>query len=346
MSLITALRNVGLLGGLLIASNLPVHAVTYTTHGNQMLKDGVAHEWRGVNAMSEFGSDGSNMKDWPTIDIVRETMLHMASQPIDGPSVVIEGKAIQSLQSIVNHNRSRGQITLFSAHAWGSPKEAFQSRNPQETPWWEEYKVRYRAIAEHFKTQPDVWFGIWNEPYSWQGARGYSDELWLRDMTAMVDNIRSTGAQNIIVVPCSHNGQKEDVLLSQGPKLLKDHNNIVFEIHAYERWIGRPNDELWTVPTQAEIETRIQALKTAQLPIIFGEYGTYNNRWLASAEPFLKACRKQSVGALAWTWQVGGSDENALRRADGSPNDSEENHHYASLVKAYLSEPRVLPPAP
>ena len=309
----------------------------YSTRGNQILKDGVPFEGRGVNAMYEFGGTGDITKEWPTIDIMRETMHFMSAQPIEGAPALIDGKNIQSLQSIVDHNRSRGQITLFSPHGWdGTRATWFQSHNPRETAWWEDYKIRYRAIAAHFKDQPDVWLEVWNEPYQWQDGNGYSDALWLRDMSEMVDNIRSTGACNIVVVPGARNGGGEGVIVREGAHLLAGRSNVLFDVHAYDQWIGEADNPR----PQTEIEARLKAVQDAGMPLIIGEYGTWNNNWLSSVEPLLRACRDLKISTAAWVWQAGTSDQNALRKTGALPNDTERNHNYGSTVKTYLAEPR------
>ena len=56
-----------------------------------------------------------------------------------------------------------------------------------------------KTIAEHFKNQPDVWIEVWNEPYHWNNENEYTNDLWLKDMKDMVDNLRWVeGFQNII----------------------------------------------------------------------------------------------------------------------------------------------------
>jgi mannan endo-1,4-beta-mannosidase len=92
-----------------------------------------------------------------------------------------------------------------------------------------------RDWANYAKTQPDVWIEVWNEPYMWNNSNGYTDALWLADMKDMVDNIRSTGATNIILVPGNRQGQGEEAILNQGKNLLTGRSNILFDLHAYER---------------------------------------------------------------------------------------------------------------
>lgn len=54
----------------------------------------------------------------------------------------------------------------------------------------------------------------------------------------MVDNLRSVeGFNNIIVVPGNEQEQSEVAILEQGNNSLPNRKNIVFDIHAYEKWL-------------------------------------------------------------------------------------------------------------
>jgi hypothetical protein len=61
-------------------------------------------------------------------------------------------------------------------------------------------QINFTKLGYTFKNQPDVWIEVWNEPYRYDRADGYTDAIWITDMNEMV-LIRDTGNQNIIVVP-------------------------------------------------------------------------------------------------------------------------------------------------
>jgi mannan endo-1,4-beta-mannosidase len=289
---------------------------TYTVVGNAFQKNGVPTSWRGANAMHVFGGSSSDMNSW-NVDIVREFIGNMRDTPLTGYPVNVGGTYLYSLQNIVNDNRANGKVTILCPFGWdGSAATEFVGQNPSQTAWWTSYKTKYRAIANQFKNQPDVWFEVWNEPYWYDRSHGYSDALWLSDMKAMVDNIRSTKAMNIVLVPGAETGQDESVLLAKGSSLLSGRKNIGFDIHAYEKWLR---------DTQPSVESRIQSVKTAGLSMLFGEVGPYNTAEVMNPSNFLAAARTQQSTVSAWLWKYDGTDLDALLNADGTPNDNSNN---------------------
>lgn len=338
---------VSLLGGGFAST---AFAATYTTSGNQILKDGVPVQLRGANGLHEYGVGSGDMNAWK-MDVVRETIHNFQNIPLTGAAQnqAPTGQPEQykhSLQNIVNDNRANGKVTIFCPFSWDArdtQDNLFLGKNPSSSPWWNDYKTKYRAIANQFKNQSDVWFDVWNEPYWWDAndPRGYTEALWLSDMKAMVDNIRSTGATNIILVPGSLMGQGETVVLNQGASLLSGRSNLVFGIHAYEKWL---------YDSQSQIESRMAAIQNKGFPIFFGEYGAQNNDTMDVAN-FLAACRSRKVGATAWIWKrlpkdASGvelfptSERGALLRLDGvTPNDV-NNYQYGTKVKGFCSEAR------
>jgi mannan endo-1,4-beta-mannosidase len=241
-----------------------------------------------------------------------------------------------TLQTIVNHARASGKVTILCAMWYDNdalaggttPYPACQllGVNPSSDPRWAAVTNRWREIATHFKNQPDVWFDLWNEPYWWDDTRGYSETLWLSDMRLLVDNIRSTGARNICLVPGSATGQGHQVFINQGPALLSGRSNIVFAIHCYS--------SRWNV-SQVTAETRFQAVLNAGGPLLIGEYG--------AGDPFtniLNAARTKQITSLAWLWKSSDTDNEALLRADGiTPNDV-GNNHLGSGVRRFSLEQR------
>ena len=308
------------------------HAQNFTTSGAQILKDGAPVQLRGANALHEYGVGSSDMNAWK-IDIVRETIHNFGSHPITGNPVQIGGVWKHSLQNILNDNRANGKVTILCPFNWdGTPSTDFLGKNPSQQGWWNAYKTRYQAVANQFKNQSDVWFDVWNEPYWWDAndPRGYSESLWLSDMRAMADNIRATGAQNIILIPGSRMGQKETVILNQGRNLLSGRANLVFGLHAYEDWL---------YGSQSQIEARIAGVQNLGLPFLFGEYGAQNNDTMDVAN-LLAACRAKRVGALAWIWKKSDSERGALLRSDGTTPNDVGNFQYGTKVKGFCLEAR------
>ena len=175
-----------------------------------------------------------------------------------------------------------------------------------------------QAIAEHFSDQTDVWIEVWNEPFHWDNQNNYSHELWLTSMEDMVDNLRDSGFDNILLVPGNEQGQSEAALLAKGQELMENRINLLFDLHAYEKWL--------VAQSEAEVWQRIQRLKNQHFPVLFGKIGVHNVSDLIPVLPFLNAANSAQISLLAWLWNQNSTDRNALLNDYGEPNANENNN--------------------
>ncbi len=312
----------------------PAATSTFAIAGAQILQNGRPVTLAGVNALHVYGGNSDAMPAW-RVGIVREFIRNLNDQPITGGAVYSTTSAayFHSLRSIVENNRRNGLITVFCPFGWDTLEVL--GLNPSAQPFYPQFKARMQAIALEFRDEPDVWLEVWNEPYWWQGGRGYTENLWLSDMQDMVDNIRVTGNRNIILVPGAETGQAEGVLLTQGPRLLAGRSNILFDIHAYEQWL------LGTTPTS--VTARIQALKQAGVAVIFGETSPFNAGAQMDVRVLLDAAAAEHVGVLAWLWKDDETDRAALRTRGGEPNDL-GNAMWGTTFRSFLQRIASLPP--
>jgi hypothetical protein len=81
--------------------------------------------------------------------------------------------------------------------------------------------------------------------------------LWLTSMEDMVDNLHNSCFDNIILVPRNKQGQSEAALLAKGLELIKSCPNLLFDLHAYEKWL--------VDQSEANIWQRIQRLQSHPL---------------------------------------------------------------------------------
>ncbi|MEX8494623.1 cellulase family glycosylhydrolase [Sphaerotilus sp.] len=317
------------LAAAVLCSALAHAADTYTVSGTQILHNGNPQTFRGANAMHVFGGSPTEMANW-NVDIVRVFIGAMRDTPLTGGPVQVGTSWLRSVQALIDANRAAGKVTILCPFGWdGTAGSMFTGMTPSAQYFYGAYKTKMRDWAMLVKNQPDVWLEVWNEPYWWNNGNGYSDALWLSDMKTMVDNIRSTGATNIVVVPGNRQGQGEDVLLTQGRNLLAGRSNLVFDLHAYERWLegsGEPNTDL------ASVETRIQSVRGKGLAVLFGEIGPMNAGALMNPATFLKAARRQNLTTTAWLWKYSSTDKDALLDGAGNPNNNGNNAWGSSVL--------------
>ena len=222
------------------------------------------------------------------------------------------------MQNIVDENRKQNKISWICAFGWdGNSSTLFTGKSPESTFWWEDYKTKLRSWAIQFKDQNDVWIEVWNEPYRYDRADGFTDAIWLQNMNELTAIIRETGNKNIVVIPCAEQGQDESVLINKGSLFLVGKSNILFDIHAYEKWL---------LDSPTNINNRLNALNQSNLPIIFGETATMNAGVLMNPSPFLNVLYERGLSVCAWVWKKDESDQDALMTRDGLPNNINNNN--------------------
>lgn len=313
---------------------VPILKSEYTISGDKILNSGKPIQLIGANTFHSFGASTTSddtMKSW-NIDIAREFIGNIKENPISGnPTQDSNGSWLHSLQKIVDGNRLNNQITILCAFGWdGKSTNLFTGTIPRQTSWWNSYKLILQNWAIQFKNQPDVWIEVWNEPYRYDRTDGYTDAIWIADMNEMVANIRDTGNQNIIVVPVAEQGQDESVLLNKGTDFLKNKTNIIYDIHAYEKWL---------LDSETNINNRLEILKQKKLPILFGETAPLNAGVLMNPKPFLDVISVRGLSVCAWVWKNDENDIDALLTSAGLPNDK-NNNNWGSTFKNLSTKTR------
>jgi mannan endo-1,4-beta-mannosidase len=303
--------------------------------GGSLHYQGLPVTYQGVNAMQTFGLvDPGLMNDWK-VEIVREFIGNLREQPIQGAALqASDSKWYHSLQKIVDQNRAHKRITILCPFGWvdeAGKQTLFTGLNPSAQSFYPAYRSKMQAIAEQFKNQPDVWLEVWNEPYSWNNQQGYTHALWLKDMADMVDNLRRVqGFQNIILVPGNEQGQSEAAVMAKGAELLDGRYNLLFDLHAYEKWLQNTSE--------AQLVSRLQALKKANFAVVIGELGVFNAGNNLDPSAFLAAVKQTDVSVMGWLWNKDTSYKNALLTNEGLPNATAENAYWGKRFQDYLKQ--------
>ena len=284
-----------LLGFLVIGCSKPKGGETnpvgntngYYTEGSKLMKNGSVRELRGTDKMSLWDRNYDVISSWG-MDITREC-------------IDLKCTSDDDLQSLVSLARNRGFVIILTAFWYDSdafpngttpyPDCQLLGSTPSQDPRYPAIVNRWKQIAKLFANQSDVWFGIWNEPYVWNKANTAGSEQWLYDASSIIDTIRQTSANNIVVVCGNAMGQGHEPFLEKGAQLLSGRKNIVFDIHAYSTY--------WNIPA-AEIESRLHDLQNLNVaPVIIGEFADNGSQ---PYQEILTACRDTHTTLLAWLW--------------------------------------------
>jgi mannan endo-1,4-beta-mannosidase len=295
----------------------PVYSDQYTVVANKIYNYNNPIQLIGTNSFHIFGAGSTDMNSWH-LDVAREFVGNVKEVKLLGnPFQDSNGSYLHSLQAVVDSNRLNNRITIFCPMQWnGLSATNFTGKMPTQTFWWDDYKIKLSQWAVQFNHQPDVWLEVWNEPYRYDRADGYTDNMWMNDMNELVSVIRNAGNNNIILVPCAEQGQDESVLNNKGSIFLKGKINILFDVHAYEKWL---------LVSNVSMGSRLQQIKQNRLPVFFGETAPLNAGTLMNPRAFLDSVYNNGLSVCAWAWKYDSNDPDALLNAMGLPNDNNNN---------------------
>jgi mannan endo-1,4-beta-mannosidase len=146
----------------------------------------------------------------------------------------------------------------------------------------------------------------------------------------MVDNIRRVnGFQNIIVVPGNEQGQSENSIISEGKDLLAGRYNIIFDLHAYEKWLINT--------TESDLLGRVEKIQALDIAFLIGEVDVINSSGLMQPQNLLSVMNTTGISTIAWLWNRNSSDQNALLMDDGQANNI-NNNYWGTTYRTFLCQ--------
>jgi mannan endo-1,4-beta-mannosidase len=303
--------------------------IGYQIVENKITYNGNPVQLIGANTLQSFGVGSQDLVSW-NLDIAREFVGNIKENPVSGaPILDANNQWLHSLEAIVAENRANNLITILCSFGWdGTTENLFTGKKPTETFFYSDFKNQLELWAETFKDQNDVWIEVWNEPYRLDRADGYTDAIWLSDMTELYQLVRSK-TSSIILIPCAEQGQDESVLINFGSTFLSGKANVLFDIHAYEKWLLESEDNMYQ---------RLTALTNKKLPIFFGEIAPVNSGVLMNPNPLLELLSDSGISLTAWLWKYDEDDQDALLTKDGTPNNVNNNNWGSSYKSLAIRE--------
>ena len=304
----------------------------FSVDSNWILKNGVPWEFVGADNMAVFSLPYNYSPQQSFgMDITRECI-----------DMKLTGDA--DLQSIVTSAENSGQVLIlagfwydsdaFSGGTTAYPGCQLLGSNPQSDTRWSAIMNRWKQIANlsFIKNNTNVWINPWNEPYAWDGSNGYTNDMWENDANAMIDSIRSTGANNIVVIEGSNMGQGDSVIIERGQNVRQGRSNIIFDIHAY--------NSKWNIAAE-EIKLRFQAIHNTGNAFIIGEFANNGDEvW----QPIMDACRAEKVSLLAWLWgQYNEPFATSFEQYSEAPRNLADTNSGISLDKSLLNKISAYP---
>jgi hypothetical protein len=198
----------------------------------------------------------------------------------------------------------------------------------------------YAAMAAHFKTNPYVWFGTYNEPPS----KGGSLSAWQR---ATYDAVRGTGNNNPIMLEAS-GSRSWNLQKALDPSYYATMKNVVWDVHIYPYQNDFNTDPMSITDNINAMIAAAQTIQSAdgKVPVIIGESGPSMTEGLApngyaTVEALINVAHKGTMGGLAsFVWyanaEVGSDTPNNLTDSNGNPTNP-----YGRMVQRYIGTDTV-----
>ena len=191
----------------------------------------------GVNLSGgEFGT--GNRLYWDYVYPTVQQVAYYASRgfrllrvPFKSNRVIVNDRAnpidIGILKTVVAAAQARGMIVVLDMHEYALRPNG----NPLNEYDIAAFRRKWNLIAGQFRSYPNVWFGLMNEPYK------QAPELWFRLANAGISGIRDLAWQNRITVMGSRWGTADGWITSgnaAASSMLHDPaNKLVIEMHQY-----------------------------------------------------------------------------------------------------------------
>ena len=232
---------------------------------------------------------------------------------------------------VVNYLTPLGVVVEFEDHPDGGGGQGSVYTGAQlaaESAW-------YAAMAAHFKDNPYVWFGTYNEP----PTKGGSLSAWQR---ATYDAVRSTGNNNPIMLEVS-GSRPWNLQKALEPTYYATMKNVIWDVHVYPYQNNFNTDPKSISDNISGMIAAAQTIQSADgmVPVIIGEAGVTMEEGLApngyaTVEALINVAQKGSIGGLApFVWyanaEVGSDTPNNLTDRSGNPTNP-----YGRMVQRYI----------
>jgi hypothetical protein len=215
----------------------------------------------------------------------------------------------KNLDAIIRAFTQKGIVSILEVHDYTGiypPDKGYRAEPVKYIHSLSTFKKWWVDKASRYKNNAYVWFNIMNEP-------GYertkeSAELWSKIHGEVIEAIRGTGAENIIVLDEHIWGQGngyyggvssyDSAIIRMGPELNKKYNNIMYSLHVYDAW----RDGL------SRFEQYFRDAHDLGLCIVIGEFGVVsdNPSHYSAVKSMYDSAIPNNVGRMYWAWDDGG----------------------------------------
>lgn len=301
-----------------------VFATSYHIQGKFILDNqGQQYIPYGVHSTALFEPDWKNSVDYKNFTLaqmqaarnvwhsnvvafqVAWTNLFPDSHNLDGPDPAY----LQAMDTAVTWTNQEHMNVIFNLQSEAATNE-IMATDPSIKFW--------QIVAERYKNNQHVFFDVFNEPrgfYDWNlwQSGGTFNGIQYVGMQQLVDTIRATGAQNLILVQGQGAGESFDYANFQNHLL---HGaNLIYAIHPYLSATQHLTEQDWE-------QWWGQSVLNLNVPFVIGEWNETPGSGCVSNAPavvpvLLHYIQQLNIGLIAWALTPG-----SLIRGTGNPDEA------------------------
>jgi mannan endo-1,4-beta-mannosidase len=245
-------------------------------NGNAFVMRGVnhAHTWyptRTTQALADIKALGAN-----TVRVVLGSGRRWtANSAADVSNVIAQCKANRLICVLEVHDTT------------GYGEEGAAATLDQAVDYWISIKSALTGQESY------VVLNIGNEPWGNTGASG-----WTAATTGAITRMRAAGFQHALMVDAPNWGQDWQFVMRDNAASVfaaDSLRNTIFSIHMYG-----------VFDTAAEITDYLARFRSADLPLVIGEFGNLHSDGDPDEDTILATAQAQGVGYLGWSWSGNG----------------------------------------
>jgi endoglucanase len=216
---------------------------------------------------------------------------------------------LQAMDTAVTWANQEHMNVIFNLQSEAATNEIMAT--PPSIKFWQ-------VVANRYKDNQRVFFDVFNEPrdfYDWNlwQSGGTLNGVHYVGMQQLVDTIRATGAENLILVQGQGAGESFDYVNFQSHLL--HGTNLVYSIHPYLSSTQHLTQLTWE-------QWWGQSVMNLTVPFVVGEWNETPESGCVSNAPvivpvFLNYIQRLNIGLIAWALTPG-----SLIRGTGNPADA------------------------
>jgi len=226
---------------------------------------------------------------------------------------------LRLLDSVVDYTTSKNIYVLLDPHNYAAYFGTVLGTRDLPT---ESLAAFWGLLADHYKKNPKVFFGLMNEP------KGIAADTWLSVVNASIAEIRRRGADNIIFVPGVSWTSARNWLSSSSnvmDRIVDPKANYVYEVHQYfdQDFTGTHAECRDPTSVRATLAGFTNWARERHKRGFLGEFGVGpDQNCLTLLEELLKFMEENSDVWVGWTyWAAGPFAKNYftnLEHSDGA----------------------------